>query len=326
MKVVICDDSALARKSLHRHIQSVFNLDVLFCSNGQEALTCLTNHDVDVLFLDLTMPVMDGFEVLQSLPVSTHHTVVIVISGDIQQEAQNRCFSLGAYDFIEKPFKEEDIYELLTQLNAPRKSVEGHPSDNHQLSTENSIDPLSKFKELTNVALGSGAAVVSDKIGAFIHLPLPKVGVWEASELKMTITDALQRTDMHAVTQRFVGSGFHGEAMACMRGKGMQSIGEKLGYSSTDTNQDEIALNVANLLISTFLNSLSYQLSINFSLRQPMILHSNYLEHTALSHIQESAFAIEFTYFVESVDFECEVLFFVDSESVETIGRLMETI
>jgi CheY-like chemotaxis protein len=326
MNVVICDDSALARKSLHRNIHSDFELNYQFCTNGREALVCLSQHNIDVLFLDLTMPVMDGFEVLHSLPVSTHKTTVIVVSGDIQQTAKQRCLSLGAYEFIEKPFKQDEIRELLTQLNAPLRK------QSHRLIVEEAIhpacdiDPLSKFREITNIALGKGAAIVSDKIGAFINMPLPTVGMLEASELKMTIIDALQRKKMHAVTQRFVGSGFHGEAMACMRGKGMSAIGHKLGFSTTESNQDEIALNVANLLISTFLNSLAHQLVVNFSLRQPMVLHSNYLEKTSLNHIKEGAFTIEFTYEAENVDFECEVLLFVDSESVEVIYRLMETL
>jgi CheY-like chemotaxis protein len=326
MNIVICDDSALARKSLHRNLQADFELNYQFCANGREALSHLSQHNTDVLFLDLTMPVMDGFEVLCSLPVSSYKTTVIVISGDVQQTAKQRCLSLGAHAFIEKPFKREVIYELLTQLNAPLKPYFSDKIEHHPPTAVCEIDPLSKFRELTNIALGKGAAIVSDKIGAFINLPLPTVGILEASELKMTIIDALQRDNMHAVTQRFVGSGFHGEAMACMRGDGMITIGRKLGFSSTENNQDEIALNVANLLISTFLNSLAHQLVVNFALRQPMILHSHYLEKSSLTHIKEGAFTIEFTYTAERVDFECEVLFFVDEQSVEVIYRLMETL
>lgn len=89
MHVMICDDSALARKSLNRSICTQFDVDVVFSENGREALSYLSQNNVDILFLDLTMPVMDGFQVLQALPVSSYPTKVIVISGDIQLQAKS---------------------------------------------------------------------------------------------------------------------------------------------------------------------------------------------------------------------------------------------
>ncbi|MDN3685747.1 response regulator [Vibrio sinaloensis] len=70
--------------------------------NGKLALEQMAQTNIDVLFLDLTMPVMDGFEVLASLPVNNHPTKVIIVSGDIQAAAKQRCRALGALDFIEK--------------------------------------------------------------------------------------------------------------------------------------------------------------------------------------------------------------------------------
>ena len=89
----------------------------------------------------------------------------------------------------------------------------------HSIQEEPDIDPLSKFREVTNIALGRGAAVISDRIGKFIDLPVPNVGIVEASELNMIIADALHRDSVHAVTQRFVGNGIHGESLVCMRGQ-----------------------------------------------------------------------------------------------------------
>lgn len=319
MHVLICDDSALARKSLNKAICSQFNVETAFCENGREALDYISQHKVDILFLDLTMPVMDGFHVLQALPVNRHDTKIIVISGDVQQQAKDRCLALGAFDFLNKPFDQTHLFALLTQLNAPICTECVVPS-------LPDVDPQIKFKEVTNIALGSAAALVSDKIGIFIELPIPTVGVLEASELRMTIADALHRENLHAVAQRFVGAGFNGEALVCMRGCGIDQIGRSLGFSRDESSLDEIVLNLANLLISTFINSLSDQISINFSLRQPMSLKNSYAEKNTLQDINESAFTVEFTYYAENMDFECEVLLFFDSESVTVINRLMETL
>ncbi len=322
---MICDDSDLARKSLYRSLNCLFELNYSFSENGREALAYISEHNVDILFLDLTMPVLDGYDVLQALPVSSYPTKVIIVSADVQTEAKVRCMALGATDFLDKPFQYDDIIHVLTKLNVPRK----RNGQSQLLETEllsDYIDPHSKFLETANIALGRAAALVSDKIGIFIRLPLPAVGILEASELKMTITDALHSDNLHAVAQRFVGSGVNGEALVCMRGDGIGQIGHSLGFLPEESTLDEIVLNLSNLLISTFLNSLSDQVSVNFSLRQPVTLKNSYAEKTIIQEINEGAFAVEFTYRAENIDFECEVLLFFDSQSVDVIYRLMDTL
>ncbi len=323
MNVLICDDSGLARKSLHRSIGVLFEANFFFCENGREALDILSHTPIKILFLDLTMPVMDGFEVLDALSKKEHTTKIIVVSGDVQQEAKNRCLSLGAYGFLEKPFHQDTLHALLPELGwypaSYSESKQTPPSPQ-----EHEIDPISKFKELSNVALGKGAAVISDRVGTFIQLPLPTVGILEAGELRMTVADALSRDSVHVITQRFVGGGIHGEALLCMRGDGIQVIGKKLGFAYSESNQHEVTLNVANLLISTYLNALSHQLVIDFSLRQPVALNRSAHERSGELNIEQGAFTIEFTYTAEQADFECSLLFFIDSESVDVIYQLME--
>lgn len=323
MHVVICDDSALARKSLFRTISAQFECDIAFCEHGKEALDHLKAHPVDVLFLDLTMPILDGFGVLQAFPVNDYPTQVIVVSGDVQHEAKDRCLALGALAFIAKPFKQEEVHALLVSLGVAKKS---HDAQTNSYSLIEDIDPQTKFKEVINVALGLAAAIVSDKIDIFIELPLPTVGILEASELKMAITDALQRDDLHGVAQRFVGSGFHGEALICMRGKGIDAIGRSLGFSTEQSSLNEIVLNLANLLISTFLNSLSDQMAVDIALRQPVTLKNAYGETCSVKEGDSAAFTVEFTYYAENTDFECEVLLFFDQQSVGVINAIMDTL
>ena len=116
MKILICDDSAVARKLITRSIVQDTSLHLLEAQDGHEALKILAEQNIDVLFLDLTMPVMDGFEVLESLPVSQYPTKIVIISGDVQNEAKQRCLELGAMDFIAKPLAEEEIIPLYCLL------------------------------------------------------------------------------------------------------------------------------------------------------------------------------------------------------------------
>jgi CheY-like chemotaxis protein len=318
MKILICDDSGLARKSLARTLTHYTDHPILFAEQGAQALDIIKAEEIDILFLDLTMPVMDGFEVLSHLPVGTHPMKTIVVSGDVQQQAVDRCISLGAFAFIKKPFEKEKFESLIGQLGLIETVADSEQNLGEELS------PTTKFKEICNVALGAGAAVVSDFIGEFITLPIPNVGPLETSELDMMITDALDRESSIAVAQRFVGSGLHGEAIVCMEGNDIAVIGEKLGFSREHSTFNEIVLNIGNLLVASFLTSLSKQLNVDMVLRQPTTLTPDmYKSDESKPHIQ--VFTIEFTYRTEHLDFECEVLFLLDEQSRKAIYDIMET-
>ena len=322
MKILICDDSAVARKLISRSIVQDTSLHLLEAQDGHEALKILAEQNIDVLFLDLTMPIMDGFEVLESLPVSQHQTKIVIVSGDVQQEAKQRCLDLGAIDFIAKPLSEEQVvplYESLGLHYAFSSSVDIEPTPNIE------ITPLSKFREVANIALGKGAAIMADHLREFIQLPVLHVGPLSYGELHMTLVDVIGRESSVAVAQRFVGGGIHGEALVCLRGKDINQIGERLGYLLEFTPHNEIILNVSNLLVSSFLTSLGNQLDKQFSLRQPGIIETI----TPFSEEKGEAgqlFTIEYTYMAEALDFECEVLFLIDKSSVEIIYEIMELI
>ncbi|KAB0290666.1 response regulator [Vibrio fortis] len=325
MNIVICDDSSLARKSLQRCISpAAFGIVTFMCSNGREAIATVIENSIDLMFLDLTMPEMDGYEVLQYLQDYGISTDVVVISGDVQQEAKRRCMELGASSFIAKPFNQDEVTHLIQSYVFKNPTT---VQSQHLIQEEPDIDPLSKFREVTNIALGRGAAVISDRIGKFIDLPVPNVGIVEASELNMIIADALHRDSVHAVTQRFVGNGIHGESLVCMRGQDIGGLGHALGFPTSESNHNEMILNIANLLVSTYLNSLASQLVVDFSLRQPVTVSKNEQdEFLSIHHVEQSAFTVEFTYLAEHLDFECEVLLLLDGESVETLYRLMEVL
>ena len=71
--------------------------------NGQEAVELLRSQQFDILFLDLTMPVLDGLGVLQALKDENITPAIFVISADIQPEMQNKVLELGAKAFMRKP-------------------------------------------------------------------------------------------------------------------------------------------------------------------------------------------------------------------------------
>ena len=113
VRVLIVDDSMTGRKIMKRALPPSLAADVTEAGSGEEALRICTTQPVDLMFLDLTMPGMTGFEVLEALQQQSARPVVIVVSGDVQAPAQQRVTELGASAFIHKPATAPVIEEAL---------------------------------------------------------------------------------------------------------------------------------------------------------------------------------------------------------------------
>ncbi|MDH4275475.1 MAG: response regulator [Gammaproteobacteria bacterium] len=111
--VLVVDDSSTSRKMLMKALPSQWDISVTQAANGQEALDLYRTGKVDVMFLDLTMPVMDGFQLLEHLQKEGLNCIVFVVSADVQPLAIERAKKLGAAEFIPKPVTSDKIIELL---------------------------------------------------------------------------------------------------------------------------------------------------------------------------------------------------------------------
>ena len=115
LSVLVCDDSNMARKQVIRSLPESLSGQVQLATQGEEALAILRSQDIDVLFLDLTMPVLDGVGVLTAIQNENIAVSVFVISADIQPDMQSRVLNLGAKAFLRKPVKPELLQETLNQ-------------------------------------------------------------------------------------------------------------------------------------------------------------------------------------------------------------------
>mgnify|MGYP002639271990 FL=1 len=98
--IIICDDSSFARKQMARALPKGWDVEITFATNGLEGVEAVRAGKGDIMFLDLTMPVLDGYGALEIIRQEDLPTMVIVVSGDVQKDAYKRVMSLGAIDFI----------------------------------------------------------------------------------------------------------------------------------------------------------------------------------------------------------------------------------
>jgi len=111
--LLICDDSAMARKQVRRALPETWDVDVTFATNGMEGVAAIREGKGEMVFLDLTMPELDGYGVLETVKRESLKAVIIVISADIQPEARDRVMKLGALDFIKKPIDSKKLRDVL---------------------------------------------------------------------------------------------------------------------------------------------------------------------------------------------------------------------
>lgn len=105
----------MARKMLIKALPATWDVEITQAGNGVEALEAYRAGKADVMFLDLTMPVMDGYQVLETLQKEDLNSFVIVVSADIQPVARERVLKLGAIAFIKKPVSAEVMESVLKE-------------------------------------------------------------------------------------------------------------------------------------------------------------------------------------------------------------------
>lgn len=112
--ILIVDDEAGVR-DLITDALSMASLTSITASHGMEALSKIRTNNVDLVILDINMPTMDGYEVLQRLREMSNTVPVIVLTARLDREDTKQAFELGADDFVRKPF---GIEELILRVQA----------------------------------------------------------------------------------------------------------------------------------------------------------------------------------------------------------------
>lgn len=115
--VLIVDDSPILRRAISKvvRIAGVPEERIHEAGNGQEALEVLDAVWIDLVLLDLNMPVMDGEQFAQEIRKRPEldGVAVVIVSTETNQDRLNRLRQLGIVEAIRKPFEPEDLRRLL---------------------------------------------------------------------------------------------------------------------------------------------------------------------------------------------------------------------
>jgi chemotaxis protein CheY-P-specific phosphatase CheC len=325
--VIICDDSSFARKQMQRSIPDGWDVDISFAEHGQEALDLIRAGKADVIFLDLDMPVMDGYETMQIIKDEDLPTMVIVVSGDVQPEARSRMLALGALEFIRKPIDNGKLVKILTQfgLYSGKASANKRAEDVAPITNNSQVEKFEAYREMANVSMGQAGESLAKLLGEFIDLPTPNVNLITNTELHMAIADIQRNESVSAVSQGFVSAGINGEALVIFNDSNFSNMVKLLKYTedkSSSSLELEALMDVSNILIGACLRALSEQLHSVFSHNHPIILG----QHCDLDDIlktttqrKEDMLAIEIAYSIKNQNINFDLLLLFPNESIDLV-------
>ncbi|EJG0733876.1 response regulator [Vibrio parahaemolyticus] len=321
--ILICDDSALARKQMARSLPATLNPDITFAIHGKNALEELAQKEFKLMFLDLTMPEMDGFETLENMQRLGNKTPVVVVSGDIQPKAKERVFALGAKAFIQKPIAKDELKNALKELIEP----EPRPL----IITPSVIElPILRrrdiYMEVANVSIGRAADALARHFDVFVQLPLPNVNIFEVSELHMALRDLASHDNVSGVCQGFCGEGIAGEALVILSDSSVSDLKKlmKVPADSEELEELELLMDISNILVGSFLNGLGEQSEVRFFQSPPVLLG----QHISIDSIIESTtgafkrtMTFEVSYNIEGTSIRCDLLFMFVDESLPLLDN-----
>lgn len=334
-RILICDDSALARKQMAKALPVGLADNIQFAGNGKEALDILRDQKADLLFLDLNMPELDGYQVLEHIRKEDLCVLTIVVSGDIQPEARERVRKLGAIDFIRKPTETGQVVRLLEEYGFYRPSeledLALNDASLHNLdhaTPEISVSLNDYLQEISNVAMGRSSDLLARLLRVFVKQPIPKVAFIANSELHMAISAAQWKDEYSAVCQGFTGAGIAGEALLLFEDASFREMAELLHYDVVEGEavHVEVLMDMSSILFGAFIKGIGDQLDLKLGLGHPTVLGQHRPINELLDHHsrqEEQLLCIEISYVLENWDIHCNMLILLTEDSVPFLEKCL---
>lgn len=153
-RVFLVDDEPLALRRLARMLESTGRVEIVGQSSDPEAAidAIRAAADLDLVFLDISMPDLDGFEVCARLPAT-----VMVVFTTAHDEHALRAFQTNAIDYLLKPIRDDELARALDKLDRLR-----------ELPAADARDQLARA--MASIALARGPERIASRLGDRIHL------------------------------------------------------------------------------------------------------------------------------------------------------------
>lgn len=119
LRIGICDDDSCIHVEVEKYINQYSKMNDITCVSrhfvsGKELLTFFKTDSLDILFLDIDMPEMDGIETAYQLNTQEAEYKIIMLTSKIERFKE--AFKIGAFRFVTKPIQEEEVFEVICDV------------------------------------------------------------------------------------------------------------------------------------------------------------------------------------------------------------------
>lgn len=189
-----------------------------------------------------------------------------------------------------------------------------------------SEDQRDCYQELTNVAMGQAADRLARLLDVYVVLPIPKVNLIEANDLRMAIQGVETDSAVSAVCQGFIGSGIAGEALLLFNDTSFGDLATLMNYTGhLDRHAElELLMDVGSLLIGACIQGIGEQLETHFNQGHPVVLGQHCRVEDLLksgNNLWHKTLAIEIHYTIEHVNIDCDLLLLFTEDSVAKLNN-----
>jgi signal transduction histidine kinase/ActR/RegA family two-component response regulator len=119
--ILVVEDNAMNQMVIKMITKKWLNTTVLYSNNGQEGLDMFKTNKIDIVLMDLQMPVMDGYEATIAIRngdagTENANIPIIAVTADVMESTKSRTAAIGMNHYLSKPIKKEDLYEVIKAL------------------------------------------------------------------------------------------------------------------------------------------------------------------------------------------------------------------
>lgn len=112
LSVLIAEDNLLSLNATASLLKSI-GLKVETAQNGKEAFSKFMEYPFDIILMDVSMPVLDGFDTTKKIREKDHKIPIVAMTANTYQEHVDSCLDIGMNDVLFKPFKAKDLYKII---------------------------------------------------------------------------------------------------------------------------------------------------------------------------------------------------------------------
>ena len=113
LKIIIAEDDEITTKLINT-IVAKYSIHIFKVRNGNDAVeTCKNNPDIDLIFMDIQMPDMNGYEAIKQIREFNNEVIIFAESAFVMLGDKEKAFSIGSNEYLSKPYKSQQLIELL---------------------------------------------------------------------------------------------------------------------------------------------------------------------------------------------------------------------